>query len=178
MIGCMYAARIVDASALVPRLRFEISGVERRLARSKTRAHYAQLFVRAVHRYVNGPGHPDHILVTEFQTLNQSEVPDEHGRAETRPHLLLAAFTESTQLPRDDLRWTLKVGDLFASSPFERSLLTVLIQFIMEDPAIPGAEASAPHRQSLSVQHTNRSFLSARHEMDLLLVLREGADGY
>lgn len=110
LIGCMYGPRPVNASVLAPRLRFTISGVERRAARTKTRERYAQLFVRAVHRYINGLGHPQHNLITEFQTISPADVLAAVDNVGTRSQLLLAAFTEATELPREDLPWTLQVG--------------------------------------------------------------------
>lgn len=114
----MYRPRPVDPTALVPRLRFTISGAERRAARSKTRSRYAQLFVRAVHRYIKGLGHPEHRLMTEFQTVSQVDVMAAFGNAGTRSQILLAAFTESTELPRDDLPWKLQVGKPLTQFPF------------------------------------------------------------
>lgn len=114
LIACMYGPRSVDPSALVPRLRFTISGAERRAARTKARRGYAQLFARAVHRYIKGLGHPEHRLMKDFQTVSQADVVGAVGNAGTRSQILLAAFTESTELPRDDLPWTLQVGNPLA----------------------------------------------------------------
>lgn len=112
----MYNPRVVDASSLIPRLSFEISGAERRMVRSKTRQGFAQLFVRAIHRYLDGLGHPEHEIISDFQTLTQEDIGRELGSPHTRPHLLLAAFTESKVLPREDTNWNLKVSD--TSVPF------------------------------------------------------------
>lgn len=114
----MYAPRSVDPSVLVPRLQFTISGAERRAARTKTRKGYAQLFVRAVHRYIKGRGHPDHSLMTEFRTVSQANLVGALGNVGTRSQILLTAFTESNELPRDDLPWTLQVGSPPALIPF------------------------------------------------------------
>lgn len=114
----MYILPMVDASALIPRLRFEISGAERRLARSKTRHDFAQLFGRAILRYLKGLGHPEHEVITEFQTLTQGDIASESGSPHTRAKLLLAAFTESKLLPREDSDWNLKVSDLNTFFPF------------------------------------------------------------
>lgn len=78
---------------------------------------YAQLFVRAVHRYISGLGHPQHRLMTEFQTISQTEIVSALGNTVTRAQLLLAAFTNSVELPRDDLPWSLQVGVLPPQSP-------------------------------------------------------------
>ncbi|KZP07553.1 hypothetical protein FIBSPDRAFT_965558 [Athelia psychrophila] len=122
LIAGLYIPPIVDASALIPRLCFEISGAERRVARSRTRHDFAQLFGRAILRYLKGLGHPEHEVITEFQTLTQGDIASESGSSHTRANLLLAAFTESKLLPREDIDWNLK--------------------FIMEDPGLPDTEAS------------------------------------
>lgn len=114
----MYCPRPVDPTALVPRLRFTISGPERRAARSKTCKGYAQLFVRAVHRYIKGRGHPEHRLMREFQTVAQEDVVAALGNTGTRSEILLAAFTESTQLVREDDPWTLQVSKPLSETPF------------------------------------------------------------
>ncbi|KZP22304.1 hypothetical protein FIBSPDRAFT_952919 [Athelia psychrophila] len=63
--------------------------------------------------------------MTEFQTVSQTEVVSASGNSLTRAQLLLEAFTNSMELPWDDVPWSL--------------------QFIMEDPASPDTEASGPH---------------------------------
>lgn len=140
LIGGMYNPRVVDASALIPRLRFVISGTERRMVRSNTRQDFAQLFLRAIHRYLEGLGHPEHAMISEFQTLSQDDIARELGSPHTRPQLLLAAFTESKVLPRDDLNWTLKVSDWNAS--IHSNPHRVEQKFIMEDPEVAETEAS------------------------------------
>lgn len=106
----MYIPRIVDAGALIPRLLFEISGGERRLARSTRRERFAQLFVRAIVRYLEGLGHPEHDVITDFQMLTEHDIASESGSRHTRANLLLVAFTESKLLPREDSDWNLKVS--------------------------------------------------------------------
>lgn len=106
----MYIPRAVDASALIPRLRFEIDGSERRLARSQKRKRFAQLFARAIIRYVKGLSHPEHEVITEFQTLTQDDIAKESGSPHTRATLLLVAFMESKLLPREDSDWKLTVS--------------------------------------------------------------------
>ncbi|KAF7972613.1 hypothetical protein HWV62_17436 [Athelia sp. TMB] len=122
LIATLYNPRLVEASAIIPCLRFEISGRERRRARTSTRDLFAQLFVRAIHRYLHGLGHPDHQLVRDFQMLTNGDIEREARNPHTRPHILISALTESTVRPRNDSNFTLK--------------------FIMEDPKDPAAEAS------------------------------------
>ncbi|KAF7973295.1 hypothetical protein HWV62_15607 [Athelia sp. TMB] len=129
LVAGLYNPRIVHADLIISRLRFEISGSERMRERKDTREDFAQLFVRVVHQYVKGLGHPQHELVSAFQTLTKEEIACEADSPHTRPHLLLAVFTESKLWPRDDLGWTLK--------------------FIMEDPQVPDDEISSLSHSSL-----------------------------
>ncbi|KAF7972869.1 hypothetical protein HWV62_16646 [Athelia sp. TMB] len=123
LVAGLYNPRIVDVNLIIPRLRFDISGKERRRTRSQTRDDFAQLFVRAIHRYLKGCGHAIHHEVSAFQTLTEEDITREANNPHTRPHLLLAAFTESKLWPRDDQGWTLR--------------------FIMEDPQEPDSDMDA-----------------------------------
>ena len=67
------------------------------------------LFLRALHRYLHGHGHPDHELVRSFGQISDEAFTLERDSVALRAQLLLEAVTDRTSLPLD-LSWSIMVG--------------------------------------------------------------------
>lgn len=109
LVAGLYNPRLVDPQVIISRLVFQIHGRNRRRARADTRHDFAQLFARAIIRYVNGTGHPRHPVVDAIGTITEEDHDRELGNTHTRPYLMLTCFTESKVYMREDVAATFKV---------------------------------------------------------------------
>lgn len=137
-MAALWDPRPVSAETLKNHLLVEVPAPTNHAVNNQKWKDIAVLFLRCVHRYLEGRGHPEHEDTRSFAGLSTEDFEREANNPHIRSCLLLETFTESRMCPTDAVPWSLVVR-----SP-------VLTVYAMETDVVPPSQFKLHEPQSVS----------------------------